>query len=65
MAGTGRELSPKTPGKTGVAPESGAKSGAFSDEPMAADADLRELTAAWPTLPEDVKAGILAAIRGR
>ena len=64
MAGTGREHPPENPGKTGVDAESGAQSGAFSAETIAADADLRRLIAAWPALPGDVKAGILAAVRG-
>jgi len=63
VAGTGREHPQETPGKTGVAPESAAKCAALSAGSFAADPDLLELAAAWPTLPEPIKAGILATVR--
>jgi hypothetical protein len=61
--GQGIRTTPKNTGKTGVADETGANSGALSAESIAADPDLLELAAAWPTLPDEVKAGIMAAVR--
>ena len=63
MGGTGLEQPHKTPGKTGIAETSGAYSGALPTETIAADPDLQRLIVAWPTLPGEVKAGILAAVR--
>jgi hypothetical protein len=53
-------------GKTVIRNESGAESGALGARTSAADAELAELLgrleAAWPTLPDAIKAGILALV---
>lgn len=41
----------------------GAESGADSDDFAQIDPDLAMLLDAWPTLPEPVKAGILAMVK--
>lgn len=53
---------PENKGKTGPDAKSGAQSGALSGGSIAADADLRRLIAAWPTLPAATRAGIIAAV---
>jgi hypothetical protein len=41
----------------------GAKSGALDPEKAAIDPALASLIDAWPTLPEPIRAGILAMVR--
>lgn len=42
---------------------SGAKSGALESEFRPIDPELAELAAAWPALPDPIRAGILAMVR--
>ncbi len=57
MTPTGFEHPPENVEKTVVSKASGAKSGALST-----DCGLDLLIDAWPTLPDAMKAGILAMI---
>jgi hypothetical protein len=41
----------------------GAKSGAPASRPSTIDPTLAALIAAWPTLPDPIRAGILAMVR--
>jgi hypothetical protein len=41
----------------------GAESGALGHESTAIDPALKSLIDAWPTLPEAIRAGILAMVR--
>jgi hypothetical protein len=59
----GTELIEKTPQKQGVADEGGAESGALGAENRPEDPDLGAVVDAWATLPETIKAGILAMVR--
>ncbi|MBM4225847.1 MAG: hypothetical protein FJ167_13985, partial [Gammaproteobacteria bacterium] len=43
--------------------QGGAKCGALDSESRPIDPELAELVAAWPTLPEPIRAGILAMVR--
>jgi len=45
--------------KTALSPEGGAE----SDAPIATDPHLTLLLTAWPTLPDPIRAGILALVR--
>ncbi len=56
----GSELSQQSPGKSQFSSAGGAKSGAVG---ALIDTDLQAVVAAWPALPDAVKAGILAMIR--
>jgi len=56
----GIEPPTKTPRKTTVSARGGAESGAPAPETAPAGPDL---AAVWPTLPEEVRAAITAAIR--
>ena len=49
--------------ESGFDPEGGAECGALPATATAADADLAEVIAAWPTLPRAVRAGVLAMVR--
>ena len=57
---TGFEPAAKTQGERVIDERRGAKCGADDAESGAVGADLESLIAAWPTLPEAVKADILA-----
>jgi hypothetical protein len=61
--GEGFELPSKTPGNQGVAGQGGAESGALDAENRTEDCELGTIIDAWPTLPDALKAGILAMIR--
>jgi hypothetical protein len=63
MAGTGFEPAQESPGNSPSAIQSDAKSGAFGAEYCPCDADLAVVVEAWPSLPEALRAGILAMIR--
>ena len=70
MAGTGFEYQAFSSGKPGDPPQGGAESGAVNAEDALIDANLALIDAnlaliidAWPTLPDDVKAGILSAVQ--
>ena len=60
---TGFEPAAKTQGERVIDERRGAKCGADAAESGAVGADLDALIAAWPTLPEAVKADILAMAR--
>jgi len=59
----GLEPGPFSPEKAGGQSEGGAKSGAVDAQGTPVDSDLRLVVERWPTLPEVVKADILAAVR--
>lgn len=59
----GIELRPNSLGKHGVSRQGGAECGAHDAREVATDSELGELIEAWPSLPEAIKAGILAIIR--
>jgi hypothetical protein len=67
MGPGGFEPTPKTPRKTHISAQGGALSGARGGARLlpedTGDPDLQQLIDAWPTLPEAVKAGIMAMIR--
>ena len=63
MAGMGFEHPAFSSGKTGVAAESGAESGALYAREAQNDPPLRAIIDAWPGLPEAIKAGILAMVQ--
>ena len=46
-----------------LGPESGAECGALGAQGAQGDAGLAAVVDAWPTLPEAIKAGILAIVR--
>ena len=49
-------------GKTVVADQSGAESGAFGAESAPIDSDLQAIIGRWPDLPQRVKASIAAMV---
>jgi hypothetical protein len=61
--GTGREHPSKTSGKPRLLERGGAESSALGAREPSDDPKLAEVVACWPTLPEAVKASILAAVR--
>lgn len=70
MGLVGPEHPSKSPGKTHVPGESGAKSGALPGDSVAqpapatpTDPDLAAVIAAWPSVPLAVRAGILAMVK--
>ena len=63
VAGTGLEHPANSSGNGGVADESGAESGALDAENGPKDPQLTAIIDAWPTLPEPIKAGVLAIIK--
>jgi hypothetical protein len=62
VAQVGLEQGQDFPGKRQEATEGGAKSGAVSPDPSAADPDLARIVARWPALPEPVRRAMLALI---
>ena len=48
--------------KTAVDSQSGAQSGALDADLSPVDSDLQAVIDAWPNLPDDVKASILAMV---
>jgi hypothetical protein len=50
-------------GNSQVSVAGGAKAAPTVSAPVAADADLRAVAEAWPTLPQAIKTGILAMVR--
>jgi hypothetical protein len=58
----GVERPPQNIGKTPVFQTGGANSGALSPDFVEIDPDLQRIVNAWPTLPEAMRAGILAMI---
>jgi hypothetical protein len=59
----GIEPAVTSPENTTLFPEGGAKSGALAPRSRPIDAALAALIDAWPTLPEAIRAGILAMVR--
>ncbi len=62
-AGTGLELSHDSAGNFTIADQSGAESGALGAQNRPCDADLAEVVQSWPSLPDALRAGILAMVR--
>jgi hypothetical protein len=58
----GIELSHESTGKTANSETGGAESGALGAQETLNDPDLAAVVDAWPTLPQPIKAGILAMI---
>jgi hypothetical protein len=61
--GKGFEPISNSSGNQGDSDESGAESGARGAQIKLKDPDLGAIIDAWPTLPEPIKAGILAMVR--
>ncbi|OHB70149.1 MAG: hypothetical protein A2V70_14805 [Planctomycetes bacterium RBG_13_63_9] len=61
--GEGFELPSKTSGNQGFTNESGAECGALGAREAPLDPKLAAVIDAWSTLPEAIRAGILAMIR--
>jgi len=77
MGRAGLEHTPDSPGKQHVSETSGSNSGNIGADsgnsepsapippappPLPADPDLAAIVAAWPTLPNAIKAGVLALV---
>lgn len=63
MGVAGLERTSKSSGKTGGADQSGAESGALGAQNTPSDPNLTRLVSLWPTLPQAIKAGILAMVQ--
>jgi len=63
MGVTGLEHPADSTGNSAVRDQSSAESGAVGAQTAFADPDLAAVVEAWPSLPEAIKAGILAMIR--
>lgn len=63
MGGTRLELPPQNGANSRAPLESGAESGALGAPSDPLGADLAAVVEAWPTLPEAVRASILAMVR--
>lgn len=62
MAGTGLELPPRNTGNPSDSFQSGAESGALGAHSAPFDPDLAVIVEAWPGLPDNVKASIVAMV---
>lgn len=63
MGDTGLEKTSISPGKTTIAPQSAAESGAVNDSKgLEADPDLQSVINAWPRLSADLKQSIVTLI---
>ena len=62
MAEAGLELPQETPGKTHFSESGGAESGAVDAPSAPIPPELGKVIDAWPTLPEKVRARILAMV---
>ena len=56
---------PDSQGNTHLSDNAGANAGAVETKTGRFDADLQALINAWPDLPEAIRAGILAMVRGQ
>lgn len=63
VGGEGLEPTPPNPQNTIFSPSGGAESGALGAQLGALPPELMAVVEAWPSLPEGVKASILAAVR--
>jgi hypothetical protein len=59
----GVEPTPDSLGNATICAQGGAKSGALAPQQPIIDPALAALIDAWPTLPESIRAGILAMVR--
>ena len=59
----GIEPTVNSPENTAFSVQGGAESGALGTQTPAIDPALATLIDAWPTLPEPIRAGILAMVR--
>jgi hypothetical protein len=64
MEAAGIEPGPKSSGNQGVGNQGGAECGVLGAQIGLLDPELAALVDAWPALPEAIKTGILAMIRG-
>jgi hypothetical protein len=62
MTLSGVEHTPNSTGKHALRDQSGAKSGAPIAETQPIDPDLTALVAAWPKLPDHIRAAIRALV---
>jgi hypothetical protein len=58
-----RQQTPENTGKTQVSDAAGADAGAVETKTAQFPPDLQALIDAWPTLPDAIRAGILAMVR--
>jgi len=54
---------PEFPEERGRFNRTGPETGPVKTKPRSSDADLQAVIEAWPTLPDAIRAGILAMIR--
>ncbi len=59
----GKIATANSPGKTALSEKTGTNSGTLPAGPPPIDVQLNELVEAWPTMPDDVKAGIMAMVK--
>jgi hypothetical protein len=60
---TGIEHPPRFPGKTAIDKQAAQKAAHFAPETSQSNPGLKAVIDAWPTLPEPIRAGILALVR--
>ena len=63
MGDTGLEYPSNPSGESNIPETGGAESGALGSEFDSVDPVLAEVVKAWPSLPETVRAGIVAMVR--